>query len=107
MLSRDIANRGRYPAFDIAKSISRLLSQLVDRREQALVAECIELMAEYEASRDLVELGAYKAGTNKRIDRALEVVPRIEDFLKQPVHEAHSRSQAIRALAELLGSTEK
>lgn len=107
VLSRDIANRGRYPAFDISKSISRLLSQLVDRREQALVTECIELMAEYEASRDLVELGAYKAGTNKRIDRAIELVPRIEDFLKQAVHEVLGRDQAIRSLAELLGAKEK
>ncbi len=103
VLSRDIANRGRYPAFDISKSISRLLSQLVGRSEQALVTECIELMAAFEASRDLVELGAYKAGTNKRTDRALELVPRIEEFLKQAVHEVHGRDQAIVALRELLG----
>lgn len=102
ILSRNIANRGRFPALDLSASISRLMPQIVEPAERTLVTQFTELLATYADSKDLVELGAYKAGTNPLLDRALAVVPRLEQLLKQPVGQAETRTRTLQALRALL-----
>jgi flagellum-specific ATP synthase len=105
ILSREIANRGRYPALDILKSLSRLSSQLASKEELALAREVRAIEAEYMESKDLVELGAYKAGSNARLDYVFRTRPRLEAFFTQLANVHMRRSQAFIQLKALL--TEK
>ncbi|WP_029920470.1 FliI/YscN family ATPase [Nevskia soli] len=102
VLSRDIANRGRYPAVDILKSLSRLSSQLASANELAVAREVTKIEADYIESKDLVELGAYKAGSNTRLDYVFRVRPRLEQFFSQPVKARMPRIEAIAQLRNLL-----
>ncbi|MDB5986153.1 MAG: FliI/YscN family ATPase [Nevskia sp.] len=102
VLSREVANRGRYPAVDVLKSISRLLPQIVSKDEQRLVSQTLAVLGIYESSRDMVEMGAYKAGTNAQLDQALTLIPKLEAFLRQPTTETMARGAAIDELRRLL-----
>jgi flagellum-specific ATP synthase len=104
VLSRDIAHRGRYPAIDIPRSISRLASSLVSEHERAVVADAVKLLATYETSRDLIEVGAYRAGTTPTVDRAIELVPALEQFLAQRPDERETRAKACARLESLLAA---
>jgi flagellum-specific ATP synthase len=104
VLAREIAQRGRYPAIDIPRSISRLASSLVNEAERALIADAVKLLATYETSRDLIEVGAYRAGTTPLVDRAISLVPGIEQFLAQRPDEAQSREAAVQALKRVLSA---
>ena len=104
VLSRDIAHRGRYPAIDVPRSISRLASALIDATERDVVADAVKLLATYESSRDLIEVGAYRAGTTPSVDRAIQLVPVLEQFLAQRPDETEPRALACARLARLLAA---
>jgi flagellum-specific ATP synthase len=102
VLSRKIAQRGRYPAVDITQSVSRLASSIVSEAENRLISEVTRLLALYETSRDLIEVGAYKAGTHHELDRAIRLTPLIERFLAQQPAEIERRGIAMERLRRLL-----
>lgn len=102
VLSRDIANRGRYPAIDLLASVSRLFGSLADAEQRESVSRLIQLLAAYADARDAIDLGAYKAGANAVLDRAVERIPRIEEFLRQRTDEMIDPTEARRDLAELI-----
>jgi flagellum-specific ATP synthase len=104
VLSRDIAHRGRYPAIDVTRSISRLATALITERERAVVAEVVKLLATYESSRDLIEVGAYRAGTTPSVDRAIQLNPVLEQFLAQKPEESEPRAAACERLERLLAA---
>jgi len=104
ILSRNIAQRGRFPAIDVPGSISRLASTVIDSRYADCVREATRLIAAYEESRDLIELGAYKAGSNKITDAALKHHAALEQFLSQPPGVAAVRTEDLERLAGILGS---
>jgi flagellum-specific ATP synthase len=104
VLSRDIAHRGRYPAIDVPRSISRLATSLINERERAAVVDAVKLMATYESSRDLIEVGAYRAGTTPSVDRAIQLIPALEQFLAQRPDETESRAAACVRLESLLSA---
>jgi flagellum-specific ATP synthase len=97
VLSRAIAERGRYPAIDIEASISRLMPSLVSPEHLDLMQRFKQLMSTYNQSRDLLAVGAYRPGHDVRLDRAIEAQPDLEAFLRQPIYEqadlAHSLAQ--------------
>jgi flagellum-specific ATP synthase len=107
VLSRDVAQRGRYPAIDVTRSISRLTSALVSEPEKRLVADAVKALALYETSRDLIEVGAYRAGTSTAVDRAIRLVPELEQFLAQRPEESESRTRAMERLRTILAGQEK
>jgi len=102
VLSRAIAQRGRYPAVDVTQSVSRLASSIVSEPDNRLMSEVTRLLALYETSRDLIEVGAYKPGSNGEIDRALRLVPQFEKFLAQKAAEVERRSAAMERLRKIL-----
>jgi type III secretion protein N (ATPase) len=83
VLDRLIGARGRYPAVDVTVSLSRVMNAVVGREHQVAARRLRELLAVYEAKRDLVTLGAYAKGTDKELDEAIARMPRIEAFLRQ------------------------
>ena len=103
ILSRDIANHGRYPAIDLLGSVSRLFTSLADEAQREAAAKVVRLLAAYADSKDAIDLGAYKAGSNAELDEALRVVPQVEQFLRQPAEETVDREQALTQLLALAG----
>jgi flagellum-specific ATP synthase len=102
ILSRDIAQRGRFPAIDIPPSVSRLASAVLDPAEAEVIQQAGRLLAAYEESRDLIELGAYRAGSNKITDQALRHYPALEQFLAQRPGEASDRAAGFTRLTQIL-----
>lgn len=97
-LSRELAQVGHFPAVDVLQSLSRLMPQLAtpDHRERA--ARVRELCAAWREGRDLVEIGAYAAGTNPKLDEAIARMPVIEAFLRQGSGEACSLAETLELL---------
>lgn len=87
VLSRQIAMRNHYPAIDILGSVSRLMNDITDREQGEIAGAMRNLMSIYDSNYDLVSIGAYKSGTNKALDQALEKIDQIHEFLKQKVDE--------------------
>jgi type III secretion protein N (ATPase) len=99
VLDRAIAARGRYPAVDVTVSLSRVMSSIVDRGHGAAARRMREVVALYESKRDLVLLGAYAKGTDKELDRAIELMPGIEAFLRQDAAEVVPFAESVQKLA--------
>jgi len=103
-LSRDLAQRAHFPAIDVLGSLSRLMSSIAAPRHRALAQSLREALALWREGRDLVEIGAYKAGTNERLDRALELIPGIEAFLRQDVDDHVSLAETLARLEALFAA---
>jgi flagellum-specific ATP synthase len=102
LLSRELAAMGQYPAIDINLSVSRLANRLVTPEQRMLVRRFRRLMATWEENRDLVSVGAYRAGTNPELDEALQRRPALSAFLQQEVDERVGYASGFRQLAEVL-----
>ncbi|MCR5481973.1 MAG: flagellar protein export ATPase FliI [Clostridia bacterium] len=87
VLSRKIAMRNHYPAIDILGSVSRLMNDIADPEQNRAAGLIRNLMSVHEANYDLVNIGAYKSGSNPELDRALEKMPKINEFLTQKTTE--------------------
>ena len=98
VLSRDLAQRGQYPAIDIAASLSRVMADIVPQEHSALAREFRSLSASYETNRDLVLMGAYRAGADSRLDRAIAMHDALAEFLCQPARSTVSLAQSVADL---------
>ncbi|HVV65907.1 MAG TPA: flagellar protein export ATPase FliI [Rhizomicrobium sp.] len=103
VLDRAIAERGRYPAINILKSVSRVMPGCNSAREQALVAEARAPMAVYEDMAELIRLGAYKQGSNAEVDAAIRLNPQLEAFLTQKKDERATLADGYGALEKIVG----
>lgn len=103
VLSRELAQRGQYPAVDIAASLSRVMNDIVPDAHQALAREFRALSASYEANRDLVLMGAYRAGADAQLDRAIAMHEKLAAFLNQSAREVLPPAVSSAQLAALLG----
>jgi flagellum-specific ATP synthase len=104
VLDRAIAERGRYPAINILKSVSRAMPACNSEAEQGLVLAARAPMTIYEDMADLIRIGAYRPGTNPEVDGAMELYPRLEAFLAQKKDESADLGQGYEALAAILGA---
>lgn len=103
-LSRELAHRGHFPAIDVLASLSRLMNGIAEPRHRALAQALREALAQWREGRDLVEIGAYRPGTNERLDRALALVPGIEAFLRQDVAERATLAETLGRLEQLFAA---
>ncbi|UCH09904.1 MAG: FliI/YscN family ATPase [Fidelibacterota bacterium] len=83
VLSRDLANRGQYPAVDVLQSVSRLRREVTEEDQIKLVQQVIELLSVYHDSEDLINIGAYSPGSNPRIDYAIANIEKVNRYLIQ------------------------
>lgn len=102
VLSRDLANQGHYPAIDLLKSVSRLASDLWTRPQRESVRQALRLLSVRERYRDMIDIGAYRAGSNPEVDDAIAVYPALEKFLAQGPEENPLRDDAFLQLQKLL-----
>lgn len=83
VLSRKLANENHYPAVDVLKSISRIMKDIAPKEQITYAGKILEVLAEYERAEDLINIGAYQAGSNKKIDYAISMVDKVRLFLRQ------------------------
>ena len=102
VLSRSLAAANHYPAIDVGASISRLMVELVSKEHQQLASRLRDILSVYARNADLVNIGAYKHGSNPRLDYALQKIDDINDFLKQDIHAAFTYDQTIAAMKKIL-----
>lgn len=105
VLTRELASRGHHPSIDLLQSTSRLMSHLATAQERELAAEVRRLLAVFEASRDLVELGAHQPGVNPILDRAVELKPALDQVFIQTPSVSVARAQACSQLAAAMASS--
>ncbi len=101
VLDRKIAQKNHYPAIDVLQSISRVMSSIVDPQHKKAAGQLKNVLATYAEAEDLVNIGAYKAGSNPSIDYALSKIDAVNEFLQQDVYEKLSFEESIRRLEEL------
>jgi len=99
VLSRDVADSGLFPAIDIEGSVSRLMAGIVEPRQLALARELKSLYATYQQNRDLINIGAYQAGSDEQVDRAIAAAPRVRAFVAQDHREKVSMADSLAALS--------
>ncbi len=102
VLSRKLANSSHFPAIDVSASISRLMADIVSPEHKKLSAQIRDVLAVYEKNSDLVSIGAYKAGTNPKLDYALGKIDGINRFLCQGVDESFTYEQDLDIMRKLL-----
>lgn len=102
VLERKLAEMGQYPAINILKSVSRVMNNIVSDRHKLNVQKIRDLMAAYEENIELIQIGAYRTGTDPRIDEAIAYHENIQAFLRQGMHEAITFEETIDNLKLLL-----
>jgi len=101
-LSRDLAAKSHYPAIDVLHSISRVASDVTDPEHQAAAREVIKCLSDYAQVEELLNIGAYAAGSNPDYDLAIACKPTIDQLLQQGRNETHGLGDFNRARAQLL-----
>jgi flagellum-specific ATP synthase len=97
-LSRKLAGRGHYPAIDLLKSISRLMSEIATPAHRESAGLMRELLGAYRDHEDLISIGAYRRGSNRSVDLAIEMLEPMQQFLRQRVEESCTVESAREAL---------
>ncbi len=103
-LTRDLANQGHYPAIDVLSSISRVMDDIIDPTHRKHANKLKETLAVYRKAEDLINIGAYVAGSNPKIDYAIEMIEKINRYLKQDIDETTDFTESISQLARLFES---
>ncbi len=101
VLSRQLGAMGHYPAIDILNSVSRLAGRVATKDQQEAARKVREMLASYQQSEDLINLGAYAAGSNARLDAAIRLRPALLEFLKQAPDTAAPVQQTLDQLVLL------
>jgi flagellum-specific ATP synthase len=103
VLSRALATAGHFPSIDVLESISRLTGAVTEPEQRAAATEMRRLLAAYRDAKDLIEIGAYVAGTSPLVDRAVALREAMDGFLRQDLQDTGSASDAWAALQRLVG----
>ncbi|MDP3580496.1 MAG: EscN/YscN/HrcN family type III secretion system ATPase, partial [Ignavibacteria bacterium] len=102
VLSRKLANKGQYPAIDTLQSVSRVMSDIIDRDHYQRAMKFNEILATYREAEDLINIGAYAKGSNPQIDHALSKINQLRSFLKQDVFEQAKYDQSVERLNQII-----
>ena len=98
ILDRGLANKGQYPPIAVLDSLSRLMRSIVSAQHMAKASELRALLAAYVRSEDLMRIGAYQRGSDATLDRAMDVMPQLDKFLRQKTSELCTFDQALEGL---------
>jgi flagellum-specific ATP synthase len=102
VLSRRLAEAGHYPAIDIEASISRAMTSLIDEEHYRRVRNFKQMLASYQRNRDLISVGAYVAGSDPLLDKAMTLYPQMEAYLQQGIFERSGYQDACQQLQQLI-----
>ena len=102
VLSRDLANKGHYPAIDVLASVSRVMRDVSEPEHMKLRERAVDIIAAHRGAEDMISIGAYVDGSDVRIDEAKRLMPKIDKFLKQDMHRRISREMGVAELKNIL-----
>ncbi|MBS0335412.1 MAG: flagellum-specific ATP synthase FliI, partial [Proteobacteria bacterium] len=100
VLSRSLADQGHYPAIDIEQSVSRVMHSLADPDHSGRARRFKQLASSYRRNKDLISVGAYVAGADPLLDRAVALAPRMDAFLQQDMHVKVGVPESLATLAQ-------
>ncbi len=101
MLTRKLANRNHYPAVDVLQSISRCMSMIASGEHKAAAGKLKNIMATYNEAEDLINIGAYKRGSNPNIDRAINMIDQVNEYLLQETDAKFTFEESVEQLAAM------
>ena len=101
MLSRKLAHKNHYPAIDVLQSISRVMSQIVTDEHKKAANKLKNVLATYQDAEDLINIGAYKSGSNSDIDYAISKIKKVNEYLMQETYDKYDFEQEIAMLKEI------
>lgn len=101
MLDRRLGHKNHYPAIDVLQSISRCMSMIADKEHKAAAGKLKTVLATYNEAEDLINIGAYKNGSNPKIDYAISKIDEVNEFLCQATDEKFTFEESIKMLREL------
>ena len=102
VLSRKLANANHFPAIDVSASISRLMNEIVPKEHLDMAGKLRDILSVYEKNEDLLAIGAYKAGTNPKLDYAVSKIDKVNAFLMQGINESFSYDESIKQMKLML-----
>ena len=102
VLSRKLANENHFPAIDVNASISRLMVNIVPEEHKNLAAQMRDILSIYSKNEDLISIGAYKAGTNPKLDFAISKIDAVNDYLMQKIEASFSLEEDIKTMQSIL-----
>jgi flagellum-specific ATP synthase len=106
VLTRDLANQNHYPAIDVLRSISRVMEDITDFDHKLHAGQFKETLATYKKAEDLINIGAYVAGSNPKIDNAIDLIDPINRFLKQGINEETNFEKSIETMKKILDAND-
>lgn len=106
VLSRSMAERNHYPAIDVLASISRVMSAVATKEHKELAGEMKNVLATYRDAEDLINIGAYRAGSNRNIDYAIDKIDAVNDFLCQSTDEKFLFDDIIQQMERIFQNDE-
>jgi flagellum-specific ATP synthase len=101
ILDRRLATKGHYPPIAVLESLSRLMPSIVNPEHLKKAIELRELLAAYSRSEDLIRIGAYQRGSDSVLDRAVESLPKLEEFLRQNSGSLCTFEETVKMLSSL------
>ena len=101
VLSRSLAHKGHFPAIDVLQSASRVMKSVTSPEHMKMAIKLRELIATYKEAEDLINIGAYKVGTNPKIDKSIKLNETINSFLKQEVDDSSNMNMCIRQMQNI------
>ena len=105
VLSRKLAQKNHYPAIDVLASISRVMSSIATKGHKTMAGKLKNVMATYQEAEDLINIGAYKAGSNNNIDYAIEKIDQVNAFLCQSTEDKFDFDEVVGALEQMFGES--
>ena len=106
VLSRELAMENHYPAIDVLQSISRLMADIVDAKHRELASKFMDTMAAYKRVEDMINLGAYKEGSNPKVDYAIKMIDKLKAYLRQGMGEQRDFGDSLQGLYSLFENAE-
>ena len=103
VMERAIADRGRYPAINVLKSVSRSMPKAVSESRNKILRRAKKIITTYEDMEELIRLGAYRKGSDPAVDEAIAIYPKIEAFLTQNKDDRTSIDEGFSVLADIVG----
>lgn len=103
LLSRKLAHKGHYPAIDVLGSISRVMGDITTKEHRQMAVEVKKHLAIYTDAEDLINVGAYKEGSNPEIDMAISKISSIKDFLTQATHDQFTKEETLAYMQAIVG----
>ena len=101
VLSRQMAQKNHYPAIDILQSISRVMSSIITKEHQVAAGKMKQVLATYQEAEDLINIGAYKAGSNPDIDFAIDKIRAVNAFLQQQTDEKYTFEESLQQMLDI------